>query len=577
MKTTRVGSPPGRRFASWIPVLAFAALLIPMLSFAAESREEREREREERRREVAEQPLPTSLVPGIVPGSRVTRRGTAVVNVQELARLEALGLAPKPPVRVRAHEREEENEMSVEPGANIVGPAPEAWSAPPFVPMVASPSPSVSYMGLDDIPMVDSSYIIIPPDVHGAVGPTRVMESFNNNYRVRDKTTGVTILTVGTATFWNPVIADKTLLAALTDPRTVYDPINNRWISCMQTASSNDLVLIAVSQTSDPTGSWFLYSFGNLAGGPNYLLDFPTMGFNKNWIAVTINRYSTGGSFQRGIAVVASYPDARAGTLSSATVFTQAAGTHFATAPCVTLSATEDTLFLITHLASAGATFEVDRITGTPAAPVYTSGAALTRPGGGWTQPGGNLLPQSGPNAGTSACAGAPCPIETQDSQVRSEPIYRVDSTTGRGYIYYTQTVGLPAGAMTHTAVQWTKITPSITAAFADGGRIEDATATSTNGGKWYAYPRHRRELGRGFHHRGLSSSGGSWTLRWSSPRRSARSAWANRRFRPFAHSIGCSTSTSRSSCAPPQRLSSLASRSRTGSAPASVTSTPSA
>jgi hypothetical protein len=81
--------------------------------------------------------------------------------------------------------------------------------------------------------MVDSSYIIIPPDVAGGVGPTKVMESFNNNYRIRDKATGVTQLTVGTATFWNPVITDKTLLNQLTDPRTVYDPIQTSgWWRC---------------------------------------------------------------------------------------------------------------------------------------------------------------------------------------------------------------------------------------------------------------------------------------------------------------------------------------------------------
>src|SRR5262249_42858009 len=57
-------------------------------------------------------------------------------------------------------------------------------------------------------------------------------------------------------------------------------------------------------------------------------------------------------------------------------------------------------------------------------------------------------------------------------------------------FIYYAQTIGLPAGLQTpiRTAVQWTKITASITPAFADGGRIDDPTATSTNGGKWYAF-----------------------------------------------------------------------------------------
>src|SRR5439155_10217865 len=145
-------------------------------------------------------------------------------------------------------------------------------------------------------------------------------------------------------------------------------------------------------------------------------------------------------------------------------------------------------LCLVTHVSSAGATYTVDRITGS-VAPTYTSGGTQARPGGGWVQPSGQQQPQSAPNAGTSSCGATPCPIETQDAQVRSDPVFRLDATSGRQFIYYTQTIGLPAGAMTHTAVQWTKITGSVTPGFADGGRIDDATATSSNGGKWYAFP----------------------------------------------------------------------------------------
>jgi hypothetical protein len=457
---------------------AVVALLLPALfstwsagPVAAETEREREREAQ------VQSALPVGGV--AVQGAAITLLGTASINFTELARREGMGWVPKPPVRTRIG-----NEWEAEPAEPVSPLGAAALATPaPFVPFVASPSPSVSFKGLDDIPMVDSSYIVIPPDVSGAVGPTRTFEGHNNNYRVLDKSDGTVIATVGTATFWNPIVANKALLSDLTDPRTVYDPIQNRWIVCMQTVNASGLVLIGVSQTSDPAGTWFLYAFGNLAGGPSYLIDFPNLGFSKNWIAVAINRYSSGGAFARGITIVANYAQARAGTLSSATIFTQASGTHFCSSPCVTYSATEDTLFVVTHLGSAGATYSVDIITGTPTTPVYTSGSALTRPGGGWVQPGNNILPQSGPNSGASACGATPCMIEAQDSQVRSAPMYR------NGFIYYTQTIGLPSGSLTHTAVQWTRITPSTTAAFADGGRIEDATATATNGGKWYAFP----------------------------------------------------------------------------------------
>jgi hypothetical protein len=464
--------------------IASVALLIGTEAVAAtKSAAEQERERE---REAHAIPMVVAPAEVALPGKSVKLVGSATVNFAELARIDAQQRSLRPALEPRVLMPFElnENEAEVPP------------TSTPFTPMlparapvlnIASPSPSNSFIGLDDIPMADSSYIILPPDVGGGVGPTRVMDTHNNNYRIQDKTTGATILTVGTATFWNPVVTNKALLNQLTDPRTTYDPIQNRWIVCMQTVNNPGLILFGVSQTSDPAGSWFLYAVTpGFTSSPR--LDFPIVGFNKNWLVVTINAYTAAGAFNRGGTMIASYPQAAAGTLASVTNVTQAAGSHFCTAPCVTISATEDTLYLVTHLSSGGATYVIDRITGT-ATPTYTTGTTTTRPGGGWVQPSGNQLPQSAPNAGVAACS-PPCLIECQDAQVRSAPMFRVDATTGRQFIYYTQTIGLPSTGQTHTAVQWTKLTASTTApAFADGGRIEDATATATNGGKWYAYP----------------------------------------------------------------------------------------
>ncbi|HVP37925.1 MAG TPA: FlgD immunoglobulin-like domain containing protein [Candidatus Saccharimonadales bacterium] len=414
--------------------------------------------------------LPT---PGARPATAASPMARATVNLQDLARRAAQRIAPLPPLRALAVPEFEAPDEPIALGA----PAPAPAIARPFSIQIASPSPTYNFKGLDDIPMVDSNYIVIPPDVAGAVGPTRTFEGHNNNFRVLNKSDGSVVLTVGTATFWAPVAAGH--LNALTDPRVLYDPYNSRWIAEMQTVDSPGLILLAVSLTSDPAGSWYEYAFTNPTS--NTSLDFPNVGFNKNWIAVAINRYSSLGSFQRGITLVVSYPQARAGTLTSGTFFTQASSTHYCSAPCATMSSTEDTLFVVTHLTSTSATYEVDIITGT-STPSYTSGGTLTRPGGGWAQPSGNQLPQSAPNSGSSACGSPPCKIENQDSQIRSAPVYR------NGFIYYAQTIGLPSSGLTHTAVQWTKITPSTSAAFADGGRIEDPTATSTNGGLWFAY-----------------------------------------------------------------------------------------
>jgi hypothetical protein len=434
---------------------------------------------------------PLSRTAGTLPhdimasGEPLVPAATAVVNFTDLANAAKLGTSSAPPVRpwVLPDANEEPEEPTGVP-LNSVQPATPLAATPHPGLLLASPAPTNNYKGLDDVPMADSNYIVIPPDVGGGVGPTKVMEGFNNNYRIRDKATGVTQLTVGTATFWAAVTLGNER-NGLTDPRTTYDPYNNRWIVCMQTTTSNAVVLVGVSQTSDPAGAWYLYRFAGLSGsaGGNYLLDFPTLGFNKNWVVVDINRYTSAGSFSYGICLALNYPQLRTG-IGSGTLFSLTSGggaTHFVTSPAVTYSATEDSLFLVIHLGSAAATYAVDVITGTPAAPVYNlAAAANVRPGGGWTQPSGNIEPQAAPLSGTSACGVTPCKIEASDAQVRAAPVYR------NGFIWYAQTIGIPAGGLTHTSAQWTEITPSTTPAFVDGARLDDPTATATNGGKWY-------------------------------------------------------------------------------------------
>src|SRR5439155_9130016 len=86
---------------------------------------------------------------------------TAVVNFMDLARQEALFGPPAGAVRAKSAEEE-----VVEPLEPFMTPSLDAMLArPPFQPLVASPSPTQTFQGLDDIAMVDSSYIVIPPDV----------------------------------------------------------------------------------------------------------------------------------------------------------------------------------------------------------------------------------------------------------------------------------------------------------------------------------------------------------------------------------------------------------------------------
>src|SRR5439155_9643405 len=125
-------------------------------------------------------------------------------------------------------ENEEVGEEELDLG---VTPAPaRPLIAPPFFPNAAGPGITAGFPGLDDIAMVDSNFIIIPPDVNGAVGPTKIFQNLNNNVRILNKSNGAVLSTVGVNTFWAPTGASPN---NYTDPRTVYDPYNGRFISMM--------------------------------------------------------------------------------------------------------------------------------------------------------------------------------------------------------------------------------------------------------------------------------------------------------------------------------------------------------
>src|SRR5262249_17445759 len=149
-----------------------------------------------------------------------------------------------------------------------------AFPVPGLAPLVASPEPAQSFMGMDDVPRIGVPTIVIPPDVDGAVGPGHILEGLNNNYRVFDKATAPVPSPVSITTFWS-----ATGGSGFFDPKTLYDPVQQRWIAVALSDSRSDTssIEIAVSQTSDPRGAWFLFRVRADAAGTNWA-DFPCVG-----------------------------------------------------------------------------------------------------------------------------------------------------------------------------------------------------------------------------------------------------------------------------------------------------------
>ncbi len=431
-----------------------------------------------------------------VTSNQIQSASVVVINFKQLAEKEAAKAA-------RGVSNNSAEELRVAPAPMSIVEVPEdhsssAVSPPPTMPhdaggpLVPSPAPSQSFLAQEDAAKVGTGTFVIPPDTMGAVGIDKVFTNVNNNYRVHNKTTGAPLSTVSIDTFWAATGA-----TGIFDPRVQYDPYNNRWllsaVSNAQTANSS--VLVGVSQTSDPNGAYILFRFivGCAAGavGCNAngeWADFPMLGFNKNWVAIGWNQFTINTSaFVAGKMLVLDYPTLRTGT-DAGTVFTNASSaTGFCMHPATTFSSTEETLYAPTHQSSASAIYRLHKITGTPAAPAFTlDTTARVRTGGGWTQPGGDNLPQQcvpGVSIPTQTCPATPRGLDAGDSFIRSNAVFR------NGLIYYPQSIALPAGGLTvasRFAVQWTALNPD--GSFNTGGRVEDATAQIFNGGKHYSY-----------------------------------------------------------------------------------------
>jgi hypothetical protein len=396
---------------------------------------------------------------------------TAVVNFQELANLEKI--MPKSMFVKQLSVPNEGAEYEEEPSAIVPPEFPTVVHANRVA--VLSPSPVLTYEGAPDEALGGgtSGGYTIPPDTYGATGLDKVLVTLNNNYKVLNKSTGAQISLVSMPSFWAALGANG---SGPFDPRVVYDPYNNRWIHAAVSNAQNaaSRLLLGISRTHDPSGTYDLFAFDPDAGTTLWA-DFPILGFNKNWVGVSLNMFTVVGGTSSGSKIfVIDYPTLLTGT---ATASEFAPGSGFAHNVVETYSSTENTLYVPVHNASGGATYRLSTITGTPAAPIFTLGALQTRTGGGWAQPSGSVGPQQ--------CVTAPCPgvltlLDVGDAFLRSNAVFR------NGSIWYTQSVGLPTPTLTRVSTQWTKI--SSTGVFQDGGRIDDPTATATNGGRWYTY-----------------------------------------------------------------------------------------
>jgi hypothetical protein len=220
---------------------------------------------------------------------------------------------------------------------------------------------------------------VIPPDTHGSVGPNHVVTMLNSQVKIQNKTGGqISVVTLNQ--FWSAIPGGKF------DPRIHFDATSGRWLaSCDATPDSlNNRLCFALSASDDPTGVWTFYSFnGNNGGTDSTWADFPTLGFNTTWVAITANMFKVkAGTFQGSKMWVINKSSVLSGGAIQFSTFqtgwdaTLGGGVRGASImPCLTYGGT-DTLYLVDvsgYIDSGDTTalVRISRIRGTATSPIW--------------------------------------------------------------------------------------------------------------------------------------------------------------------------------------------------------------
>jgi hypothetical protein len=201
--------------------------------------------------------------------------------------------------------------------------------SPAGIPVVSSPGRATGFNGLSHADQrnagtgiyVNTQFSLEPPDQGLCVGQGFIIESINDAFAVYDEhgnaLTGVNALNQ----FYlrSPAINRVTGARGdfLSDPKCYYDPVGRRFIQTILEVDApgnfnaaapfnRTHVLIAVSQTSDPAGTWNLFSLDTSDDGLNgtaahtgcpCLPDQPLLGANRDGVFIDVNEFQDNPSF----------------------------------------------------------------------------------------------------------------------------------------------------------------------------------------------------------------------------------------------------------------------------------------
>jgi hypothetical protein len=383
------------------------------------------------------------------------------------------------PPRWQQQQEQLEGQRAAGGSAGAVGPrsgsSPGATSAG-----VPSPAVATTFNALDD------NNKFIPPDTEGAPGLDKLMVTVNGTVQIQQKAGGSVLSTTPLDNFFSGI----TDVGTVFDPHVLFDPYASRWIvaAVADGSSTKSALLLAVSQTSDPLGNWNEYRVYVDETGAAWG-DFPTVGFNKSWIVVSLNMFTNTdpSSFAGTKTYVFDKAKAYTGPVAGGgayQVFERDNATYgdFTLSPAATYDPNVPDIYLAEDYDGSGEysalPLRLFKISGPVGSATLTQ---LPDPTGAPLGALGNWSDVSGATVGFGSQLGTTQKIDNGDARL-SQCVYR------NGSIWCANTVFLPllpTVPPTRSAVQWYEIDPTTSIpAVVRAGRIADGSGT-----KFFAYP----------------------------------------------------------------------------------------
>ena len=219
---------------------------------------------------------------------------------QPIVRAQYLGVMPvvkfdiSPPLRsmkplpVKAgmkSENEEEGPIPLGP----VGPVVRDTAVQRVLGKIGIPNPIISFDGNPNL-----CGGCAPPDPNGAVGPNHVVTMSNLHFQIFNKTGTSLFGPAANNTLWSGFGGGcQTQNAG--DPVVLYDKMADRWLLSQFTSSAPYLECVALSQTNDPTGSYYRWAIAT--GSGNNFPDYPKAGVWPDAYYFSTREFAGGSTF----------------------------------------------------------------------------------------------------------------------------------------------------------------------------------------------------------------------------------------------------------------------------------------